>query len=136
MTENNGNVLRQIITVPTIGDDTGFTATQHYQYDQLNRLTGAQEVNGVSTAWQTTMPSAPFWQQMFSYDRYGNRAVVTANTTSTMIGPNPEINTTNNRITPRSGEYYDFDNAGNMTKGQGGDTLDYDAENKLVQYQG
>ena len=36
-TQNNGNVLRQIITVPTIGADTGFTATQHYQYDQLNR---------------------------------------------------------------------------------------------------
>ena len=135
-TANNGNVLRQIITVPTIGADTGFTATQHYQYDQLNRLTGAQEVNGVSTAWQSTIPSPPFWQQMFSYDRFGNRAVVTANTTATMIGPNPVISTTTNRITPRPGEYYFYDDAGNMTKGQGGETLDYDAKNKFVQYQG
>ena len=60
----------------------------------------------------------------------------TANTTSTMIGPNPLISSTTNRITPRSGEYYDYDYAGNMKKGQSGDTLAYDSENKLVQYQG
>lgn len=131
--QNNGNVLRQIITVPTIGADTGFIATQHYQYDQLNRLTGSQEVSGVSSSWQS---SGSLWQQKFSYDRFGNRAVDTGNTTSTMIGPNPQISTSNNRITNRSGEYYDYDYAGNMTKGQSGDTFDYDAENKLVQYQG
>ena len=134
-TANNGNVLKQIITVPTIGTATGFTVTQHYQYDQLSRLTGAQEVNGTSSAWQS---SGALWQQMFSFDRYGNRAVDTANTTSTMIGPNPQISTSTNRIVPRSSpvEYYQYDAAGNMNRGQTGETLDYDAENKLVQYQG
>src|SRR6266850_2457741 len=55
-----------------------------------------------------------------------------------MVGTNPQISTSSNRIVPRSSpvEYYDFDAAGNMKKGQGGDTLAYDAENKLVQYQG
>jgi RHS repeat-associated protein len=134
-TTNYGNVLKQVITVPTIGTATGFTATQHYQYDQLNRLTGAQEVNGTSSTWQS---SGTLWQQKFSYDRYGNRAVDTANTASSMIGPNPQVSTSNNRIVPRTSpvEYYQYDAAGNMTKGQTGETFDYDAENKLVQYQG
>lgn len=134
-TSNNGNVLKQVITIPTIGTATGFIATQHYQYDQLNRLTGAQEVNGTSSSWQS---SGTLWQQKFSYDRYGNRAVDTANTTSTMIGPNPVISTSTNRITPRSSpvEYYEYDAAGNLKKGQSGDTFAYDAENKLVQYHG
>jgi RHS repeat-associated protein len=135
ITANNGNVLKQVIEIPTIGLATGFTATQHYEYDQLNRLTGAQEVNGTSSAWQS---SGTLWQQKFSYDRFGNRAVDTANTTSTMIGPNPQISTTSNRITPRTSpaEYYEYDGVGNLKKGQGGDNLAYDAENKLVQYQG
>lgn len=134
-TENNGNVLKQVITVPTIGTVTGFTATLHYQYDQLNRLTRAQEVNGLSTGWQ---PSGALWQQMFNYDRFGNRAVDAANTTSTMIGPNPQISTSTNRIVPRTSplEYYEYDEAGSLKKGQGGDTFAYDAENMLVQYEG
>lgn len=51
-TQNNGNVLSQIITVPTSGTVTGFTATQTYTYDQLNRLQVAQEQGGAS--WQQT----------------------------------------------------------------------------------
>jgi hypothetical protein len=65
-TANNGNVLKQVITVPTIGTATGFTATQHYQYDQLNRLTGAREINGVSSSWQL---SGALWQQKFTHSR-------------------------------------------------------------------
>lgn len=36
-TNNNGNVLSQQITVPTVGQAPGFTATQNYTYDSLNR---------------------------------------------------------------------------------------------------
>ncbi len=133
-TQNNGNVLRQIITVPTIGANTGYTATQHYRYDELNRLTGAQEITGESATWQIS--GQPLWQQCFSYDRFGNRAIDINNTTSTLIGPNPQINLLNNKISPRSGEYYEYDLAGNLKKGQGGDVFGYDGENKLVQYQG
>lgn len=35
-TGNNGNVLSQTITVPTIGSATGFVTTQAYTYDALN----------------------------------------------------------------------------------------------------
>jgi YD repeat-containing protein len=37
-TANNGNLLTQTITVPTSAGVTGFTATQTYSYDALNRL--------------------------------------------------------------------------------------------------
>lgn len=63
-----GNVLKQVITVSTIGTATGFTANQHYRSDQLNRLIGAQEVNGVNSAWKS---SGILWQKMFTYDRFG-----------------------------------------------------------------
>jgi YD repeat-containing protein len=69
-TANNGNVLSQIITVPTIGGVTGFTATQTYTYDALNRLATAQENPGGS------------WTQNFTYDRYGNRNFAGGNNVS------------------------------------------------------
>lgn len=134
-TSNNGNLLRQVITVPTIGTATGFTATQNYQYDELNRLTGAQEINGTSSGWQS---SGTLWQQIVTYDRYGNRAIDTTNTTSAMIGPNPVVSSSTNRITPRTSpvEYYEYDAGGNMKKGQGGEVFTYDGENRLAQYNG
>jgi hypothetical protein len=51
---NNGNVLSQTITVPTIGTATGFVTTQAYTYDALNRLaTVAETQYGQSTPdWQ------------------------------------------------------------------------------------
>jgi hypothetical protein len=42
-TANNGNVQSQTITVPTVGTNPGFTATQVYTYDPLNRLKSATE---------------------------------------------------------------------------------------------
>jgi RHS repeat-associated protein len=132
-TQNNGNVKRQVITVPTISTSTGFTVTQHYQYDPLNRLLDSQEVSGDSASWQS---SGYLWQQRFTFDQYGNRQVDTGNTTAAFIGPNPSIDPLNNRISPRTGESYEYDAVGNLTKGQGGETLTYNAENKLVQYAG
>ncbi len=130
-TQNNGNLLRQTINVP---GTTGFVATQHYKYDpELNRLTGVQEVNGNSPTWQA---SGSLWQQLFTFDRFGNRAVDTADTTSTLIGPNPQISSTDNRITPRAGEFYEYDPAGNLKKGKGGESFNYNGDNRLAQYQG
>jgi len=40
---NNGNVTKQTITVPTVGQTLGFTAVQAYTYDSLNRLKSAVE---------------------------------------------------------------------------------------------
>lgn len=120
--KDNGDVESQTITVPGMANPL----IQSYTYDELNRLKTATELGGTS----------PSWKQAFSYDRYGNRSIDTNNTTSTLIGPNPQLSTSNNRITPRSGEQYDYDPAGNLTKEKQGESLVYDAENRLAHYLG
>ena len=125
-TNNNGNVLSQVITVPTIGSASGFTATQNYTYDQLNRLETAQENNGSS------------WKQKFLYDRYGNRRIDSneVNTSPDLIGPNPNFSGANNRILVQAGEQYDYDSAGNLIRGREGQSYVFDAENKMVSFNG
>jgi len=76
--DNNGNVVSQTITVPTETRNNqtynGFTATQNYSYDSLNRIKQATEtVSG---------QSGINWQQTFTYDRFGNRNFDEANTTT------------------------------------------------------
>ncbi len=56
---NNGNVLSQQITVPTTGNAAGFTATQTYAYDSLNRLKSAQEVIGGGQSWKQSFYLRP-----------------------------------------------------------------------------
>ena len=65
-TDNNGNLRKQEIHIP------GHTMRwQEYNYDSLNRLKWAREVlNG----------GAEQWKQEFTYDRWGNRRIDTANT--------------------------------------------------------
>jgi RHS repeat-associated protein len=120
-TQNNGNVLSQTITVPTVGQAPGFTATQNYTYDSLNRLKSATETIGAQT-----------WKQTFLYDRYGNRQFDITNNNTTTIPTgcaqtvcNPTPNTTNNRLNG-----YLYDNSGNTTTDAEGKTFVYDAENK------
>jgi hypothetical protein len=36
--DNNGNVLKQTITVPTVGTNNGFAAVQTYTYDSLGSV--------------------------------------------------------------------------------------------------
>ena len=48
----NRNVARQKITIPSVGTSQGFTATQTYSYDELNRVTFAVETENTQTAWQ------------------------------------------------------------------------------------
>jgi RHS repeat-associated protein len=124
-TNNNGNVRAQTITVPNINPagqpSNAFTAVQTYGYDGLNRLTSAAEATGGQTAWRQT----------FDYDRFGNRSVVTTGqeaTTSGMVGDNPAISAANNRITPRAGEYYDYDAAGNLVKDRAGNAYSFDGD--------
>lgn len=121
--------------MPTINGATGFVTTQDYTYDDLNRLALVAE----KQYGQTT----PDWQQQFTYDRYGNRSMGTGsgqtfgrNTAETLglIGPDPTVNPTNNRITPRSGEQYQFDASGNMTRDALGNRSVFDVENHQTQY--
>ncbi len=68
---NNGNVLSQTITVPTVGINTGFSAVQTYNYDSLNRLKDATEMLTPHGGSQSQS-----WKQTFIFDRYGNRCHV------------------------------------------------------------
>jgi RHS repeat-associated protein len=132
---NNGNVLSQTITVPTIGTATGFVTTQAYTYDSLNRLATVEE--------KQYDQSTADWRQQFGYDRYGNRAMGTGSTqtfgrnsteTQSLIGPDPTVSTSTNRITNKTGEHYEFDASGNMTKDALGNRSVYDIENHQTEY--
>ncbi|MGD9631121.1 MAG: hypothetical protein AB7V18_17935 [Pyrinomonadaceae bacterium] len=137
-TKNNGNIVKQVITVPTVGASTGFTATQKYYYDSLNRLDDATE----------EISSTQTWRQDFSYDRYGNRNFVEANTTTLLkncgTSPNFEVCTADipkvnpvpiaasNKLTG-----YTYDSSGNNTTEDANEwTYIYDAENKQVRERG
>jgi RHS repeat-associated protein len=121
--KNNGNVAKQTITVPTVGTNQGFTAVQSYEYDSLNRLLLAKEMDGSNQSWKQT----------FSYDRYGNRRFDMSQTTmpdpqSNQAITNPQIDTSNNRFSANQG--YDYDQSGNVTKDATDKRFVYDAENK------
>ena len=130
-TDNNGNVKSQTITTPMVGNIVGFTATQNYSYDSLNRLKSAVE----------TVPNQTGWQQTFVYDRYGNRTFDEANTTTLPkncgTAPNkficaidipkfnPSVNISDNKLVGTN-----YDNVGNTKIDAIGQTFIYDAENK------
>ncbi len=102
-----------MITVPNVGQgENEFISTQKYYYDSLNRIDDStEEIDGQS------------WRQDFTYDRYGNRNFVEANTSTlpkNCSGAvcnedrkiyNPGINTADNRLSTSDG--YAFDAAGN-----------------------
>ncbi len=139
-TANNGNVLSQTITVPTVGSNNGFTAVQTYTYDSLNRINDATE--NVTPVGGSASQS---WKQTFTYDRYGNRNFDEANTTTLPKNcnnftevcaadrkiVNPSINAANNRL--NTSEDYVFDDSGNTTTDAEGRTFIYDAENKQIE---
>jgi RHS repeat-associated protein len=132
-TANNGNVLSQTITVPGMAH----TLNQTYTYDELNRISNAEE----------TYNSTQTWEQTFTYDRYGNRNFDEANTTTLPKNcgttpnftvcvadkkiVNPAVNTSNNRLS--TSDDYDFDSSGNTTEDAEGRTFVYDAENKQIE---
>ena len=116
--KNNGNLTKQIITRPSLT-----ALTQTYTYDGANRLKTAAE-SGAGTAWSRT----------YGYDVYGNRAV-TANTglptSPLMPTATTNFSASTNRLTLTGARY---DNAGNLIATSLGDTLKYDAENRLKSY--
>ncbi len=121
---DNGNITSQTITVPTSGTSSGFTAVQTYGYDNLNRLTSAIET-------PAGQPTQPTWQQTFTYDQFGNRTVVTSGTNATtpgLVGDNPTIDGATNRITPRTGEQYQYDADGNLLKDRAGNSYSFNSD--------
>ncbi|PYT00380.1 MAG: hypothetical protein DMF63_07355 [Acidobacteria bacterium] len=121
-TKNNGSLAEQKITVPTVGGSSGFTATQTYTYDDLNRIYSAEE----------KVSSTTTWKQTFDYDRYGNRRFNTSGTNTTTLGScttaicNPTISTSTNRITSSG---YSYDANGSVIANAAGERFGYDAEN-------
>lgn len=124
-TANNGNVKTQTITTPTVGTAAGYTATQSYRYDELNRLVEAKEVNGTSESWK----------QSFTFDRYGNRNFDAANTTSGLVSSNYAVDPANNRYKVQQG-LIRYDDAGNLDKDYDGHSFTFDAENRQTKYDG
>lgn len=125
-TQNNGSLRTQTITVPTVGANAGFTATQSYNYDSLNRISDATEtISGVQT-----------WKQSFLYDRYGNKTFDAGNTTTvTGCGTavcNPTISTSNNRFS--TGQGYSYDPDGAVTQDASGQRFGCDAESRQNQF--
>ena len=122
-TDNNGSMLEQKITVPTVGGSSGFTATQTYTYDALNRLSAATETISTQT-----------WKQEFSYDRYGNRSYVTGTGHTTTLGGcttacNPAFDAATNRFAGSQGFTYDAN--GSLTVDAiNGQQYTLDAENR------
>ena len=131
-TSNNGNVLTQTITVPTVGTTPGFTAVQNYSYDSLNRLKLADEKPQGWTDTNCTSDPTKCWKQAFTFDRYGNRRFDEANTTmpasfANEAVTNPTISPSNNRLSSSS---WSYDSSGNATADPSGRAFIYDAENK------
>ncbi len=118
---NNGNVLSQTITVPTINSVTGFSATHLYSYDSLNRLTSMAEAGAIS--------------QSYDYDQYGNRAITAGYVADPALTPQSvaSYNPQTNRINARA-----YDSTGNITRDypSQGHSYGYDAENRMVSYDG
>jgi len=131
-TKNNGNLAKQTIDVPTIGTVAGFTATQSYTYDALDRLKSAAETIGGNQTWKQT----------FIYDRFGNKNFDTGNTTiqsnESAIPKvvNPEILTSNNRFKEdQDGDSqpdYLYDASGNLFKNAQERQFTFNAENLQV----
>jgi RHS repeat-associated protein len=126
VTVNNGNMRAQTINAPAIGNIPAFTATQTYEYDDLNRLKKFSETTGLT--------------QVFDYDRYGNRTLG-AGTTFPALPPdgidrfnNPKISQTTNRIEDNQG--YGYDKVGNLTRDAAGKLYGYDADNLQVTING
>ncbi len=123
-TQNNGSMRSQKISFNGLSQPF----EQTYAYDDLNRLQSATET--VNSGATTT------WKQTFQYDRFGNRRIDAANTTT--IGTsnkvtNPLINTSDNRLKKDQDNDtitdYDYDKTGNLTQDSEGKTFLYDAEN-------
>jgi hypothetical protein len=109
------NVKSQTITTPTVGNLTGFTATQNYAYDSLNRIKQAEE----------TIPSQIGWKQTFKYDRYGNREFDTQNNNTTTLANgcpvaicNPSANPQDNKLVGTN-----YDSVGNTKIDANGQTM-------------
>jgi len=124
-TANNGNPVSQTIVA------SGYTLTQNYGYDPVNRLKIA--VEGAAVPGSMTCPVTTSWCQEYNYDHFGNRWV-TSNLSLHLATPTSSaaFSATTNRLTAAS-----YDNAGNMTAHPfitPSGSIGYDANNLATQF--
>ncbi|MGH9968423.1 MAG: DUF4214 domain-containing protein, partial [Pyrinomonadaceae bacterium] len=132
--DNNGNVTRQEIWIPSDDQITGYNwMQQNYSYDSLNRLASATELqNGSSTSYT----------QGYDYDRWGNRTINPSSSISNVQFDKADAQFTNRLYAPgdtaiqtMNQRRMQYDEAGNQIydsySGQGQRT--YDAENRMKQ---
>lgn len=115
--KNNGSTARQT---------TNFTGLSHafvqtYQYDSLNRLIQAKEVNGTSQTFS----------QNFGYDRFGNRTSFIQMLDSQQTNQTPSVDPATNRFTTGQGFEYDFN--GNLVTDNQGRQFTFNGDNKQTQ---
>jgi RHS repeat-associated protein len=136
-TNNNGNLLRQIIAAPTTQAGVNMVVTQLAQYDAFNRLKAAQEVSGDVPAWQPTA----IWEQDLSYDAYGNRSSMAVTSGMPTFSPAAPIDQGTNRFVVSATNGFAYDANGNLTQepldssATNLNSYSYDAENRLVSVQ-
>ena len=131
--DNNGNVLKTNHYVPL--DEQSATWTIHdqfYIYDPLNRLSSVSEY-----FVSNTQPHTQQSLQSYSYDRWGNRKINTAQTWGTGINNKAfNVDTATNRLTVPAGQSgsMNYDAAGNLTTDTytGAGFRTYDAENRMT----
>lgn len=145
---NNGNLLRQDVYIPATEPNTSNSlTTQYFSYDSLNRLAEVYEKrNGQGDK---------LWQQVYNYDRWGNRTIDAASTWEGNAANPPsaainekqfetsELSATNRLLAPGDAQLSEaqrrmrYDSAGNLTRdtyssdNQSLSTFVYDAENRL-----
>ncbi len=122
-TDNNGNLRKQDVYIPTDDAITGSSlTTQFYDYDSLNRLDKVREERA----------GVVQWQQDYLYDRWGNRTISASGTTGNVPKPQFTVSTTTNRLGVPAGYtgVMQYDAAGNLTHdtytGAGARTYDVD----------
>jgi RHS repeat-associated protein len=146
---NNGNLYRQDIFVPTTLDAGGnitnwLMGVDYYGYDALNRLVRVDEFPAASWVSNGAIGPLPMsYTQYYKYDRFGNRLLNTIATWGIginrkafrmegTIAPEPMTN----RLKPPAGQFglMEYDAAGNLTNDTytGGGTRTYDAENRML----
>jgi len=129
------------LTRVTNNGPIGEWRTQYFQYDELSRLKEAQQYKWIEHVNQVN-PNEVFidwefriyWQQIYTYDRYGNRTGVAAsNTTGQPVAqdgyPSLTFEQTSNRITSAG---FTYDPAGNQLTNNTGQSFAYDAAGRLV----
>ena len=116
--DNNGNLVAQDLFVPQ--DDQASTATtmlQAYNYDGLNRMTGAWDPEGNNAPDCPSGNGCTGWSRGYQYDQYGNRTIDPAWTWGAGLHPQFAVDPNTNRLGVPSGQpgAMSYDGAGNLT---------------------